>query len=117
MAAFVAAPALPVVGRRALRASASASGAAPRGVALPARHMGAVRRASVSLSAKKSAAPEVESAASFTTEEVLQTLKEKWDQTENKTSVVLYAGGAVATLWASSTLVAIVNAVPLVRCV
>jgi hypothetical protein len=72
------------------------------------------RRRRVVAAAKKSSAPEVEAAA-FNTEEVLQTLKEKWDATENKTSVALYAGGAFAALWASSTLVSIVNAVPLVR--
>jgi hypothetical protein len=62
---------------------------------------------------KKAATPEPE--AAFNTEEVLQTLKEKWDATENKTSVALYAGGALAVVWASSTLVSIVNAIPLVR--
>lgn len=81
----------------------------PSTVQLPQR-----RRRVVAAAAKKSSAPEVEAAA-FNTEEVLQTLKEKWDATENKTSVALYAGGAFAALWASSTLVSIVNAVPLVR--
>ena len=39
----------------------------------------------------------------------------QWDKVENKTSVAVYAGGAVVALWLSSTIVGAVNAVPLVR--
>ena len=42
-------------------------------------------------------------------------MREQWDGVENKTSVVIYAGGAVVLLWLSSSLVGAVNAVPLVR--
>ena len=38
----------------------------------------------------------------------------QWDRVENKTSVAVYAGGAVVALWLSSTIVGAVNAVPLV---
>lgn len=40
----------------------------------------------------------------------------QWDRVENKTSVAVYAGGAVVALWLSSTIVGAVNAVPLVNC-
>lgn len=39
----------------------------------------------------------------------------QWDRVENKTSVAVYAGGAVVALWLSTTIVGAVNAVPLVR--
>ena len=39
----------------------------------------------------------------------------QWDGVENKTSVLVYAGGAVVLLWLSSTIVGAVNAVPVVR--
>ena len=38
----------------------------------------------------------------------------QWDKVENKTSVAVYAAGAVVALWLSSTIVGAVNAVPLV---
>ena len=38
----------------------------------------------------------------------------QWDRVENKTTVAVYAGGAVVALWLSSTIVGAVNAVPLV---
>ena len=38
----------------------------------------------------------------------------QWDRVENKSSVVIYAGGALVLLWFSSTIVSAVNAVPLV---
>ena len=38
----------------------------------------------------------------------------QWDGVENKSSVAIYAGGAVVLLWLSSTIVSAVNGVPLV---
>lgn len=37
----------------------------------------------------------------------------QWDATENKTTVGIYAGGAVVALWFSSTIVGAINSVPL----
>lgn len=37
----------------------------------------------------------------------------QWDQTENKSTVVIYAGGALVALWFSSTIVGAINSVPL----
>lgn len=38
----------------------------------------------------------------------------QWENTDNKTSVVLYGVGALVALWFSSTIVGAVNSVPLV---
>jgi hypothetical protein len=41
--------------------------------------------------------------------------REQWEQTENKSSIALYAGGSFAAVWLSSAVLGAVNAVPLVR--
>jgi hypothetical protein len=46
-------------------------------------------------------------------EELYADLKAKWDGLENKTTVVVYAGGALVALWLSSTIVGAINSVPL----
>lgn len=38
----------------------------------------------------------------------------QWDGVENKTTVAIYAGGALTALWLSSTLVGAINTIPLV---
>jgi len=45
-------------------------------------------------------------------DQIVKDLQEKWDRVENKSSVVVYAGGALVLLWFSSTIVSAVNAVP-----
>ncbi|KAE8699789.1 Protein CURVATURE THYLAKOID 1A [Hibiscus syriacus] len=45
--------------------------------------------------------------------ELFTDLKEKWDKVENKSTVVLYGGGAVVAVWLSSILVVAINSVPL----
>lgn len=49
----------------------------------------------------------------FDTEEVIKTLQEKWDATENKSSIAVYGAGAITALWLSSTVVGAVNSVPI----
>jgi hypothetical protein len=46
-------------------------------------------------------------------QEFVEDLKAKWEQTENKTTVGIYVGGALVALWLSSTVVGAINAVPL----
>jgi hypothetical protein len=46
-------------------------------------------------------------------QEFIDDLKAKWDQTENKTTVGIYAGGALVALWLSSSIVGAINSVPL----
>ncbi|PHT36015.1 hypothetical protein CQW23_23715 [Capsicum baccatum] len=50
---------------------------------------------------------------SVDTSEFLTELKEKWDAVEDKTTVLLYGGGAIVAIWLSSILVGAVNSVPL----
>ncbi|XP_022757492.1 protein CURVATURE THYLAKOID 1A, chloroplastic-like [Durio zibethinus] len=45
--------------------------------------------------------------------ELFTDLKEKWDKVENKSTVVLYGGGAIVAVWLSSILVGAINSVPL----
>ncbi|GAB2217411.1 hypothetical protein Droror1_Dr00000594 [Drosera rotundifolia] len=45
--------------------------------------------------------------------ELLADLKEKWDAVENKSTVLLYGGGAIVAVWVSSIVVGAVNSVPL----
>jgi len=47
-------------------------------------------------------------------DELVEDLKAKWDRVENKTTVAIYAGGALTALWLSSTLVGAINTLPLV---
>lgn len=52
-------------------------------------------------------------AEKFNADEVLATIADKWEETENKATVITYAAGATAALWLSSTLVGAINVVPL----
>ncbi|XVE73768.1 hypothetical protein DITRI_Ditri11bG0144200 [Diplodiscus trichospermus] len=45
--------------------------------------------------------------------ELFTDLKEKWDKLENKSTVILYGGGAIVAIWLSSILVGAINSVPL----
>ncbi|KAL9396985.1 hypothetical protein Peur_011238 [Populus x canadensis] len=45
--------------------------------------------------------------------EVFTDLKEKWDAVENKSTVILYGGGAIVFVWLSSIVIGAINSVPL----
>ncbi|KVH91101.1 protein CURVATURE THYLAKOID 1A, chloroplastic-like [Cynara cardunculus var. scolymus] len=45
--------------------------------------------------------------------ELFNDLKEKWDALENKSTVIVYGGGAVVAIWLSSIVVGAINSVPL----
>ncbi|KAJ8748585.1 hypothetical protein K2173_003487 [Erythroxylum novogranatense] len=45
--------------------------------------------------------------------ELFTDLKEKWDAVENKSTVILYGGGAIVAVWLSSIVVSAINSVPL----
>merc|ERR1712216_1043853 len=47
------------------------------------------------------------------TKELVKTVSEKWDDTENKGQVITYVAGATVALWLSSTVVGAINAIPL----
>lgn len=40
----------------------------------------------------------------------------QWDGLENKSTVILYGGGAIVAVWLSSVVVGAINSVPLVCC-
>lgn len=46
-------------------------------------------------------------------DDLVADLKARWEAVENKSSVAIYAGGALVTLWLSSTIIGAVNSVPL----
>ncbi|XP_010427699.1 PREDICTED: protein CURVATURE THYLAKOID 1A, chloroplastic-like [Camelina sativa] len=50
---------------------------------------------------------------SIDTNELITDLKEKWDGLENKSTVLLYGGGAIVAVWLSSIVVGAINSVPL----
>ncbi|MQL41370.1 hypothetical protein EI012_26030, partial [Escherichia coli] len=54
-----------------------------------------------------------ETSTSVDANELFTDLKEKWDAVENKSTVLLYGGGAIFFVWLSSILVGAVNSVPL----
>ncbi|KAI9109869.1 hypothetical protein K1719_018910 [Acacia pycnantha] len=45
--------------------------------------------------------------------ELFTDLKQKWDALENKSTVLLYGGGAIVAVWLSATFVGAINSVPL----
>eukprot|EP00270_Netrium_digitus_P010311 TRINITY_DN3197_c0_g1_i2.p1 TRINITY_DN3197_c0_g1~~TRINITY_DN3197_c0_g1_i2.p1 ORF type:complete len:175 (-),score=44.01 TRINITY_DN3197_c0_g1_i2:265-789(-) len=54
--------------------------------------------------------------ASSTTKEfkeLFDDVKRKWDAVEDKSTVAVYAGGCILTLWLSSAVVSAVNAIPI----
>ncbi|XP_002984041.2 protein CURVATURE THYLAKOID 1A, chloroplastic [Selaginella moellendorffii] len=46
-------------------------------------------------------------------EDIFSDLKTKWESVENKSTVLVYGGGALVTLWFSATIVGAINSVPL----
>ena len=45
--------------------------------------------------------------------ELFTDLKEKWDAVENKSTVLVYGGGAIVAVWLSAIIVGAINSVPL----
>ncbi|XP_027337854.1 protein CURVATURE THYLAKOID 1A, chloroplastic-like [Abrus precatorius] len=54
-----------------------------------------------------------EETSSVDANELFTDLKQKWDAVENKSTVLLYGGGAIVAVWLSSILVSAINSVPL----
>eukprot|EP00242_Pyramimonas_sp_CCMP2087_P014076 CAMPEP_0198213484 /NCGR_PEP_ID=MMETSP1445-20131203/28894_1 /TAXON_ID=36898 /ORGANISM="Pyramimonas sp., Strain CCMP2087" /LENGTH=163 /DNA_ID=CAMNT_0043888135 /DNA_START=115 /DNA_END=606 /DNA_ORIENTATION=+ len=69
------------------------------------------RRAPLSVRAVES--NEETTTPAFDAEDIVKTLQDKWDATENKGSVFVYGAGALVTVWFSSTVIGAVNSVPL----
>ncbi|KAJ4905562.1 hypothetical protein Rs2_09220 [Raphanus sativus] len=64
-------------------------------------------------SMKTRASSSEDTSASIDTNEIFRDLKEKWDGLENKSTVIIYGGGAVVAVWLSSIVVGAINSVPL----
>ena len=54
-----------------------------------------------------------EESGAVDTGELLSDLKEKWDALDNKSTVIIYGGGAIIAVWLSSIVVGAINSVPL----
>ncbi|CAA7017409.1 unnamed protein product [Microthlaspi erraticum] len=61
----------------------------------------------------KTRASSEETSTSIDTDELITDLKEKWDGLENKSTVLIYGGGAIVAVWLSSIVVGAINSVPL----
>ncbi|CAN6710862.1 unnamed protein product [Malus baccata var. baccata] len=76
----------------------------------PLKSFSGSRRLSLQVRASSSE----ETSTSVDTDELISDLKAKWDAVENKSTVLLYGGGAIVAVWLSSIVVGAVNSVPLV---
>ncbi|OAY62210.1 protein CURVATURE THYLAKOID 1A, chloroplastic [Manihot esculenta] len=76
---------------------------------LPIKQVSESRR----LSLLPSRASSSEESPTVDPSELFTDLKEKWDAVENKSTVILYGGGAIVAVWLSSIIVGAINSVPL----
>jgi len=61
---------------------------------------------------KRAVAVSARADSKINTDEVLKTIADKWEDTENKSAVVTYVAGAAALVWLSGTVVGAINAIP-----
>ncbi|CAI9781527.1 unnamed protein product [Fraxinus pennsylvanica] len=54
-----------------------------------------------------------ETSSAVDANELFTDIKEKWDAVENKSTVLIYGGGAIVAVWLASIVVGAVNSVPL----
>ncbi|CAK9165822.1 unnamed protein product [Ilex paraguariensis] len=69
-----------------------------------------VSRRSALLQVKASSSEETSTPVD--TDELFNDLKAKWDAVENKSTVLLYGGGAIVAVWLSSIVIGAINSVP-----
>mmetsp|Transcript_36974 Transcript_36974/g.80550 ORF Transcript_36974/g.80550 Transcript_36974/m.80550 type:complete len:162 (-) Transcript_36974:269-754(-) len=81
-----------------------------KSVAIRSRAVAPLSRRSLVVRAAKE---EETTSPAFDADDIIKTLQEKWDATENKGSVFVYGGGAIVAIWFSSTIVGAVNSIPL----
>ncbi|KAK7338007.1 hypothetical protein VNO77_18602 [Canavalia gladiata] len=74
------------------------------------KHLSEPRKISLLLTRASSSE---ETSASVDANELFTDLKQKWDAVEDKSTVLLYGGGAIVAVWLSSVLVGAINSVPL----
>ncbi|KAK4742739.1 hypothetical protein SAY87_000740 [Trapa incisa] len=76
----------------------------------PSGKLSTASRRFASIKIKASSSDE---SATIDANELFTDLKEKWDAVENKSTIILYGGGAIVAVWLSSVVVGAVNSVPL----
>lgn len=91
--------------------NAASTPAATHSHILPALKTGSLKFSPLPIRATSSS--DEASTSSVQTEELFAELKEKWDAVENKSTVLLYGGGAIVAVWLSSIIVGAINSVPL----
>ena len=64
------------------------------------------------LASKRVVAVQARADSKINTDEVLKTIADKWEDTENKSAVVTYVAGAAALVWLSGTVVGAINSIP-----
>ncbi|XP_078432781.1 CURVATURE THYLAKOID 1A-like protein [Wolffia australiana] len=104
------AAAVPVCGGRALPLVVLPRLSAPRRRAVSCSLASDARRFS-RLVVKASSSEE--SSGAVQADDLLADLKEKWDAIDNKSTVLLYGGGALVAVWLSSIVIGAINSVPL----
>eukprot|EP00230_Micromonas_polaris_P002383 CAMPEP_0119211524 /NCGR_PEP_ID=MMETSP1327-20130426/3000_1 /TAXON_ID=38833 /ORGANISM="Micromonas pusilla, Strain RCC2306" /LENGTH=150 /DNA_ID=CAMNT_0007208659 /DNA_START=42 /DNA_END=494 /DNA_ORIENTATION=- len=93
---------------------------APRAVAPKARASRTLRATTFSgvkvaqpkLASKRVIVTHAMADSKINTDEVLKTIADKWEDTDNKSAVVTYVAGAAALVWLSGTVVGAINAIP-----
>ncbi|CAI5980011.1 unnamed protein product [Closterium sp. NIES-64] len=73
----------------------------------------AAQAAEISKFAVRATAENEEAPFVTRSKELLEEAKAKWDTVDDKSTVLLYGGGAIVALWLSSTIVSAVNSIPL----
>lgn len=109
IAAPIFATARPSVAARRATVSRGAVVARPAKASVAMRKRVSLSRPSFVVRAEKTEKAET----AFDSDEIIKTLQEKWDETENKSQVFVYGGAAVVGLWVSSTMVGAINGIPL----
>ncbi|XP_078180055.1 protein CURVATURE THYLAKOID 1A, chloroplastic-like [Carex rostrata] len=90
--------------------SVSSSCGSGTGLFASTRLSNATRFPSIQLRATSSSE---DTSSSVQGDDILADLKQKWDALDNKSTVLLYGGGAIVAIWVSSIVVSAINSVPL----
>lgn len=71
------------------------------------------RRPSPQLAVKRAVSTKAVADSKISTDEVLKTIADKWEDTENKSAVITYVAGGAALVWLSGTVVGAINSIPI----
>uniref|UniRef100_A0A7S0IBF2 Cyanobacterial aminoacyl-tRNA synthetase CAAD domain-containing protein n=1 Tax=Micromonas pusilla TaxID=38833 RepID=A0A7S0IBF2_MICPS len=65
------------------------------------------------LAVKRAVSTKAVADSKISTDEVLKTIADKWEDTENKSAVITYVAGGAALVWLSGTVVGAINSIPI----